>query len=64
MAAKNVRGAAEPGRRSDNRALTTKPSGASSSERIDHGSGVPPVITSEGTMSLVSSRSVKVTHEP
>jgi hypothetical protein len=31
---------------------------------IDHGSGVPPVITSEGTMSLVSRRSVKVTHEP
>ncbi|KAG1385178.1 hypothetical protein G6F59_017564 [Rhizopus arrhizus] len=64
MPMKNARGAAEPGRRSDRRALTTKPSGASNSEMIDHGSGVPPVITSDGTMSLVSRRSVNVTHEP
>ena len=64
MMANSRRGAPEPGVRSDRRAATTKPSGASSSEAIDHGSGVPSRITSDGTRSLLSRRSVKVTHEP
>ncbi len=62
--ANSRRGAFEAGSRSDRRAATTKPSGASSSEAIDHGSGVPSRITSDGTRSLVSRRSVNVTHEP
>ena len=41
-----------------------KEPGASSSEMIDQGRGVPDRITIEGTMSLVISRSVKVTQLP
>ena len=46
------------------RAATTNDRGASSNDAIDHGSGVPSRTTSAGTRSLVSMRSVNVTHEP
>ncbi|MNN12076.1 hypothetical protein D3C81_1250570 [compost metagenome] len=64
ISANSVRGAFDAGLRSDNRAATTKPSGASSSDTIDHGNGVPSRTTSDSTRSLVSKRSVKVTHDP